>query len=323
MTELVAKPPASIGTRLLNMPGAAFITIALVPLFAFSNDAFLGASNLTNIMVQTSILLMVAVPMTYVILTEGLDISMGAVVSLCGVAMALYLADGGGLFVAILIACAVGAAFGAFNGVCVAYFQMPSFVVTLGTMGVAHGLALILTNASIVTGLGDQILALQTGSLAAIPYTVLIAISLYALAHLILYHTRFGTYVFAIGGNRHGLELAGIPVNLWHTGVYVFAGLYAGIAATLLTTRTFSAHPTVAIGMEFDAIAAVILGGTSFDRGKGWLFGTVLGVIAIGVLRNGLNLMAVSSSVQAVAIGLLVIGTLLLDKLRANGWRLT
>lgn len=316
MTTVETHYRHTLVSHVLNLPGAAFIIAVLIPLFALSDSAFLGAGNLTNVAVQISILLMVAIPMTFVILTEGLDISMGAVISLSGVVMALHLAGGGGLAFAVLLACAVGLAFGLFNGACVAFLNMPSFVVTLGTMGGAHGIALMVTNASIVTGLGDQVIALQTGSFLGLPYTVVIAIAFYAIAHVTLYHTRFGTYVFAIGGNKHGLQLAGVRVNVWHMAVYAFAGVYAGIAAVLLTTRTFSAHPTVAIGMEFDAIAAVILGGTSFDRGNGWLFGTILGVIAIGLLRNGLNLMAFSSSVQAVAIGLLVIATLLLDRIR-------
>jgi ribose transport system permease protein len=143
---------------------------------------------------------------------------------------------------------------------------------------------------------------------------VLVAAAAYAVAHFLLYHTRFGTYVFAIGGNREALVLAGVRADWYHAAIYAVGGLFVGIAALLLTARMNSGHPTVAIGMEFDAIAAIILGGTAFERGEGWLFGTLLGVAAVGILRNGLDLLHVPSSLQSVCVGLLVIATMLVDR---------
>jgi len=154
----------------------------------------------------------------------------------------------------------------------------------------------------------------EAAALAGVPMPIVVAGLAYVVAHALLYHTRFGTYVFAIGGNREALGLAGVRVDAYHAAIYALGGVFVGVAALLLTARINSGPPTVAIGMEFDAVAAVILGGTSFERGEGWIFGTLLGVIAVGMLRNGLDLLAVPSSLQSVSIGLLVIVTLLLDR---------
>ena len=144
--------------------------------------------------------------------------------------------------------------------------------------------------------------------------SVVMAALAYAAFHVLLYQTRFGTYVFAIGGNRDALVLTGVHANLYHIAVYALGGLMAGLGALVLTGRMNAGHPIAAIGMEFDAIAAVVVGGTSFERGNGWLPGTVLGVLAVGVLRNGLNVLAVPSSLQVASIGLLVIVAMLIDR---------
>ena len=148
------------------------------------------------------------------------------------------------------------------------------------------------------------------------PFPVLVALAAWGVTHVLLYCTRFGNYVFAIGGNRDALVLAGVRASLYHIAVYVYMGLVIGVAALLLTGRMNAAHPTVAIGMEFDAIAAVVLGGTSFERGDGRLFGTVAGVAAIAVLRNALDLLGIESSLQVVSIGVLILVVLVVDSVR-------
>jgi ribose transport system permease protein len=183
-------------------------------------------------------------------------------------------------------------------------------------LGVAQGLCLVLTDGQSVVGLPAELQVFYAGSLLGIPIPVLIAAVCYAAMHFILYHTRLGTYVPALGGNREALRHAGANHRMVLAVIYGIGGLMAGVAALLLTSRINSAHPTAAIGMEFDAIAAVAVGGTQFERGEGWLFGTLLGVLAIGVLRNGLNLLAMPSSVQVICVGLLVIVALLIDGLR-------
>jgi ribose transport system permease protein len=252
--------------------------------------------------------------MTMIVLTEGIDISMGAVLSLAGVVLALVLLAGQSVVVGLLAAIGVSVAFGLFNGVLVSYLRMPSFVVTLGSFGMAEGIAEIVTDGNVIVGFGPALGHFYALRPLGVPMPIVVAGLAYVVAHALLYHTRFGTYVFAIGGNREALGLAGVRVDAYHAAIYALGGVFVGVAALLLTARINSGPPTVAIGMEFDAVAAVILGGTSFERGEGWIFGTLLGVIAVGMLRNGLDLLAVPSSLQSVSIGLLVIVTLLLDR---------
>jgi ribose transport system permease protein len=308
----------SVGARLARAPGVFYILVLLVLAFGVAEPSFLGAANLGNIGLQSAILLMLALPMTLIIMTEGLDLSMGAVLSLCGIVLALALLKGYGLPVALAAALAVGLAFGVANGALVAWLDLPPFVVTLGTMGVAQGLALVVSDAQSVVGFGDAVSKLYGAQVLGVPFPVLVAAAAYALMHFLLYHTRFGAYVFALGGNREALVLAGARANVYLVAVYALGGAMVGLAALLLTGRMNAGHPTAAIGMEFDAIAAVIVGGTSFERGNGWLFGTVLGVLAVGVLKNGLNLLAVQSALQVAAIGVLVIVALLVDSLRGR-----
>jgi ribose transport system permease protein len=308
----------SVGARLARAPGVFYILVLLVLAFGVAEPSFLGAANLGNIGLQSAILLMLALPMTLIIMTEGLDLSMGAVLSLCGIVLALALLKGYGLPVALAAALAVGLAFGVANGALVAWLDLPPFVVTLGTMGVAQGLALVVADAQSVVGFGDAVSKLYGTQVLGVPFPVLVAAAAYALMHFLLYHTRFGAYVFALGGNREALVLAGARANVYLVAVYALGGAMVGLAALLLTGRMNAGHPTAAIGMEFDAIAAVIVGGTSFERGNGWLFGTVLGVLAVGVLKNGLNLLAVQSALQVAAIGVLVIVALLVDSLRGR-----
>jgi ribose transport system permease protein len=162
------------------------------------------------------------------------------------------------------------------------------------------------------------VLFVYGGSVLGVRVPILLMIAAYALMHTLLYRTRFGSYVFALGGNREALTLAGVPWRRILVMVYVLAGAWAGLAGLLMAGRLNSGHPTAGIGMEFDAIAAVALGGTSFERGNGWLMGTLLGVLTIGILRNGLNLLAVSSALQVCCIGLLVILTFTLEAFRTQ-----
>jgi ribose transport system permease protein len=224
----------------------------------------------------------------------------------------------GSIVLGLLAALAVGLCFGLGNGLLVAQFDIPPFITTLGTLGIAQGLSLLVTDGQSIVGIPRAIENIYSGTVAGIPWPVVIAALAYLVTHALLYHTRFGTYVFALGGNREALRVAGISVRGMLIRVYVFGGLMAGFAALLMTARLNSAHPTAGIGMEFDAIAAVAVGGTSFERGNGWLFGTLLGVIAVGVLRNGLNLLAVPSSAQVACIGALVIIALFIDGLWAE-----
>ncbi|HEX4999903.1 MAG TPA: ABC transporter permease [Terriglobia bacterium] len=299
-----------------RIPGVAYALVGLGMFFSIFARGFLSAPNLVNVGAQSAILLIVALPMTLIIMAEGLDLSAGAVLGLSGVTLSLALVQGAPLPVAFLLALAVGSTFGAINGLLVAVADIPPFVATLGTMGVAEGLAVALTDGRSVVGIGSTLPALYAGKFIGAPFAVWAAVLTYAVFHVLLYRTRFGAYVFALGGNREALVLAGLGANRYHILVYVLGGLLSGFGALLLTGRMSAGHPTAAIGMEFDAIAAVIVGGTRFERGNGWLPGTALGVITVGILKNGLNVMAVSSSLQVASIGVLVIAALLVDSIR-------
>jgi ribose transport system permease protein len=310
--------PAAMGPALAAVPGVAYLLAGLCAAFAVLAPGFASVPNLLNIGVQSSILLLLALPMTLIIMSEGLDLSMGAVLGLSGVVLATVLVNGGAVPVALAAALAVGASFGLANGLLVVALGIPPFVTTLGTLGMAQGVALVVTGGHSVAGIGTTLPSLYASTWLGIPFSIVIAAGAYLAFHLTLYHTRFGLYVFALGGNREALTFAGVHAGAYHVAVYVLGGLMAGFAALLLTGRMSAGHPIAAIGMEFDAIAAVVLGGTTFERGNGWLPGTLLGVLAVGVLRNGLNVMAVPSSLQVAGIGLLVIAALLIDSMRTR-----
>jgi ribose transport system permease protein len=240
------------------------------------------------------------------------------VLTLGSVVFAMTFVSTQSLTLSLAAAILIGCAFGLLNGWLVALLDIPPFVVTLGTLGVAQGLALILSDGQSIVGIPRFIREFYSGAVLGVPPPIIIGVIAYLIFHVLLYHTRFGIYVCALGGNRDALALAGVPWRRTLIAVYILCGAMAGFAALLLTARMSAGHPTAAIGMEFDAVAAVAVGGTSFERGNGWIFGTLLGVLAVGILRNGLNLMAVPSSAQVACIGGLVIFALFLDGLRSR-----
>ncbi len=295
--------------------GAAYLLVLLVVAFSIFASGFATIANARNIGEQSAVLLLLSLPMTLVIMTEGLDLSMGAVLSLAGVVMATLLVNAHRIVTSMAAAAGVGLAFGVANGCIVVLMGVPPFVATLGTLGIAEGLALVLSGGQSVVGIGDTLPALYGDQPLGVPFPVWIAAAAFVIVGLAVSRTRLGAYVSALGGNREALVLAGVRANAYHVGVYAVGGLMAGFAALLLTGRMSAGHPTAAIGLEFDAIAAVIVGGTSFERGKGSLAGTLVGVLTIGVLKNGLNVLEVSSSLQVASIGVLVIVALVIDSM--------
>jgi ribose transport system permease protein len=297
-----------------RIPGAGYLLIVLLIVFSIFGDGFATVPNILNIGVQSSVLLLLALPMTLIIMTEGLDLSMGAVLSLAGVVLATLLMNGHSLTAAVAAGAGVGLAFGVVNGLLVVTFGLPPFVATLGTLGIAQGLALVLTGGQSVVGIGDALPALYESRPFGVPFSIAMAAAAFLVFGFIVRHTRLGSYVPALGGNREALVLAGVHADLVHIAIYAAGGVMSGLAALLLTGRISAGHPTAAIGLEFDAIAAVIVGGTSFERGDGTLAGTLIGVLTIGVLKNGLNVLSVSSSLQVASIGVLVITALVVDR---------
>ena len=302
--------------RATMAPGAVYALILLSLIFSLFTAQFLTLPNLANVGMQAAVLVIVALGMTLIILSEGIDLSLGPILGLAGVILALCVKQQMPLALAILLALLAGAAFGGLNGVLIARLELPPFVVTLGTFGMAQGLALVLTEGSSVPGMGPGVQYFNDGQILGLPVPIVMVAVTFLVVYVVLYHTKFGTYVFALGGNQEALALAGVRTRLYKTGVYVLGGALAGVGALVMTGRMNAAHPTVGVGLEFDAIASVILGGTSFERGKGWLVGTLIGVAAVGVLRNGLNLIGLSTSWQVSMVGTVIILAIVVDALR-------
>ena len=312
--ELVARP--TIVDVILRAPGAFYLLAILALVLTVWTPGFFTTANLTNVALQVAVLSIVALGMTLVILTEGIDLSLGPVLGLCGVSAALLLTAGYSLPFAIAVALAIGLCFGLLNGALVALAAMPPFIVTLGTFGIAQSVAMVLTKGDSVTNLPTYFRWFNDGIFGGIPVPIWATIVIFIATWLLLYRTKFGRYVFAIGGNRRALILSGTRVNFYHIAVYTYAGLLTGVASFIMTARMNAAHPTIGVGLEFDAIAAVILGGTSFEKGRGGIAGTIVGALAVGVLRNGLNLVGVGTEWQVAIVGVVIISAVGLDSLR-------
>ena len=295
------------------MPGASYVLALLVVLFGIFAPGFFSVSNLLNVWRQGAVLLIVAVGQTVIILTEGIDLSSGAVMSLAGVTCAVALHAGSGAAGAILLALLVGVLCGGLSGWLITAGRLPPFIATLGMMGMAQGLALALSHGASVRGFTAAFRFLADASLLGVPIPAWIAALAFAWAYLVLYHTPFGTHVFALGGNREAARATGVPTRRQEFRVYAMAGLLSALGGIVLVARINSAHPTVGIGYEFDAIAATILGGTSFERGRGGLPGTILGVALIAVLRNGLNVIGMATYLQLAAVGSILVVAIVLD----------
>jgi ribose/xylose/arabinose/galactoside ABC-type transport system permease subunit len=287
----------------------------LCALLSFLSPFFWTVSNLLNVMEQTAINAVVAVGMTFVSLSGGIDLSVGSLVALSGVVMADRLMAGWPLTLAILAGLITGALAGLCSGLLITRGKLPPFIATLGMMSVARGAALLFTEGRPISGFSESLRSLSTGRVLGVPVPVLLTVLLYALAVVVLNRTRFGRYVYAIGGNEEATRLSGVAVGFHKTLVYVLSGGTAALASVLLTARLNSAQPIAGMMYELDAIAAVVIGGTSLTGGAGTLGGTLIGALTMGVLRNGLNLLGISSFLQQIVIGMVIIIAVLVDSL--------
>ncbi len=278
------------------------------------SDRFLTVSNLLNVLRQATINGIIAVGMTYVILTAGIDLSVGSVLALATVVAAGLMQAGWPVPVGVLAGLGVGTLLGLINGFIIARAGIPPFVVTLGMMTVARGLALTYTQGRPITGLPDRFTFLGAGFLGPIPMPILVFAIVFGLGYVVLNRTVFGEWVYALGDNPVAARLAGLPTRHVTVLVYVISGFLAALAGLILVARLNSAQPTAGLGFEFDAIAAVVVGGTSFAGGEGGLFGTLLGVLIIQVLNNGLNLLNVSPLWEGVVKGVVIAAALLLHR---------
>ncbi|MCX7852595.1 MAG: ribose ABC transporter permease [Anaerolineae bacterium] len=278
------------------------------------SDRFLTASNLLNVLRQATINGIIAVGMTYVILTAGIDLSVGSVLALATVVAADLMQTGLPVPLGVLAGLGVGTLLGAINGLLIARTGIPPFVVTLGMMTVARGLALTYTQGRPITGLPASFTFLGAGFLGPIPMPIVLFALVFGVGYFVLARTVFGEWVYALGDNPVAARLTGLPTRRVTALVYVISGFLAALAGLILVARLNSAQPTAGQGFEFDAIAAVVVGGTSFAGGEGGLFGTLLGVLIIQVLNNGLNLLNVSPLWEGVVKGVVIALALLLHR---------
>ena len=303
--------------------------LLMVLAFSIFADGFLSVDNFWTVMRQISVNTCLSVGMTLVILTGGIDLSVGSILALSGAVMAGLLKFGTeletfGLYVgyqapaAITIGILVGAALGLFNGAMITRFKVPPFVATLAMLTIARGLTKLYTGGEAITGLGDAFVAVGSERLLGIPNQVWIAAGIVLAASILLRKTRFGRHIYAVGGNEEAAQLSGLNVKRIKVMVYTAAGALSAVGGLIVTSRLNSATPIAGEGFELDSIAAVVIGGTSLSGGKGSVLGTVLGALIIGVLNSGLVIMGVDPFWQTVIKGFVILLAVVIDRLNAR-----
>lgn len=301
-------------TSWLQRASGLLILIPLSLILALLSDNFLTVSNLTNVALQTSLVAIVTIGMTLTMLMAGIDLSVGSICALAGaIAAGLMSRNGWPVTSAMLAGIALGAGLGAVNGLLTVYGHLPPFVSTLAMLGVARGLTLVYTEGKPIAGLDKAFTFWGTGNLGSIPIPIIVWLIVLVLAHLTLRHTRFGLYIYAIGGNEETSRLAGIRISSIKIIVYSLSGALAGLTGLLLTARLWSAQPQMGTGLELDAIAAAVLGGVSLFGGVGNVIGACIGALIVGILGNGLNLLRIPSYYQQVIKGVVFILAVIVD----------
>ncbi|AKU26511.1 ribose ABC transporter permease [Geobacillus sp. LC300] len=281
------------------------------------SDDFLTMDNWLNLLRQVSINALIAFGMTFVILTGGIDLSVGSVLALSSAITAGMMAQGMNGFVAILVGLLAGMVMGVLNGVIITKGKVAPFIATLATMTAFRGLTLVYTDGRPITGFASDDIMFQMigrGYFFGIPVPIILMLTVYIALYVVLKKTTFGRHTYAIGGNEEASRLSGLRVDRLKIYVYALTGALSALAGLILTSRLNSAQPTAGTAYELDAIAAVVLGGTSLSGGRGWIFGTLVGALIIGVLNNGLNLLNVSSFYQQVIKGAVILLAVLLDR---------
>jgi ribose transport system permease protein len=289
--------------------------VILCIIFASMTDVFMTNRNLINILQQSSINACIAIGMTLVIISGGIDLSVGPIAALAAVLSATLLVTGYPVPVAIAVALLVGIACGAMNGTLIAYFGLQPFIVTLGTLSLFRALALIYTGGTPVLGLPPEFRGLITSQIWIFPVPVVIVAILAIVAWVMLAKTPIGEYILAVGGNEEAARISGVPIARTKITAYVISGFLASLAAVILIARLGAAEPTLGSLWELEAIAAAAIGGASLMGGKGSIVGTILGAIVLGAMRNGLTLLNVQAFYQLLATGIIIILAMLVDRL--------
>ncbi|XJZ27053.1 ABC transporter permease [Bacillota bacterium Lsc_1132] len=290
--------------------------ILIIVILSIVSSNFLTLDNVFNVLRQVSINALIAFGMTFIILTGGIDLSVGSILALSSAITAGMLARGMDPILAMLIGLASGGVMGAINGLFITKGRVAPFIATLATMTIYRGLTLVYTDGRPITGLSNHTLfeMIGRGYVGWVPVPVIWMLVCYVILYLILKKTTFGRRIYAIGGNEEAAILSGIRANRVKLWIYSITGMLSALAGIILASRLNSAQPTAGTSYELDAIASVVLGGTSLSGGRGWIFGTLVGALIIGVLNNGLNLMNVSSFYQQVVKGGVILLAVLLDR---------
>ncbi|MFD1415774.1 ABC transporter permease [Oceanobacillus jeddahense] len=312
MDEMTKKKLLSLSA--IQKYGMMLILVLIIIIFSVLSPNFFTYSNFMSMLRQISVIGIIAAGQTLVIIKGGIDLSVGSIVAFAGVVSALTLASTGNTTLAIIAGLLVGALVGCLNGVLISKLKLSPLIVTLASMTLYGGVALVLSdgNPIIVSESGFNFLG--QGYVGPIPFPVFLLIAVYLVLFFILRKTIHGQYIYSIGGNEKATKLSGVKVDIHKIIVYTTSGLLAGLAAVILTARLSSASPVAGTGYELDAIAAVILGGTSLFGGRGSVFGTLIGVAILGFLTSGMNLINVSPFYQDIAKGLIILFAVIIDR---------
>jgi ribose transport system permease protein len=297
------------------------VLLVLCLVISYLIPSFATTKNLLNVLRQVSITGIVAVGMTFIIITGGIDISVGSVVALSGVVVASALKMGVSIPVAILAGLLAGCAVGLLNGVIISYGRVLPFVATLGTMYLVRGSALLVTNGQAMWDLPKSFLNIGTGYVLGIPIPVIITLAIYLSGHILLRNFTFGRYVLAVGGDEESARLCGVAVRKVKLFTYMLGGLLTSLAGVVLAARLGSGQPSTGDGYELTAIAAAVIGGNSLSGGRGTVLGTLIGALILGVVSNALNLWGVASFWQTIISGTIVLIAVLADTLRKRRTR--
>ena len=322
MSNVVSEPELSFRGRYLQWQRIAeyVIVVAIILesiVFAVIAPQFFSVPNLVNVALSIAITGILAVGMTAVILTGGIDLSVGSVAALAGVVAAM-IAVGGGVFTSGIVALGIGLAVGLFNGIVIAQFRVPPFVTTLAMLTICRGLAFIVTGGRSIGNLPSSFGFLGRERLWGVPVPVLLMLVVFAVGWFVLKRMTFGRYVYAVGGNREAAFLAGVNTKGVIVLVYVLNGLLVGLAGLVLASRLGAGVPNAGLQYELDVIAAVVVGGTSLNGGRGSVIGTFWGAVFIGILNNGLNLAGIDPYMQKIALGLVILLAVLADQINKS-----
>lgn len=293
---------------------AFLILIIIIIGSSFVAPSFFTFSNMTNVIRQISMSAILACGMTFVILTGGIDLSVGAILGFSGALSASVMVSTGSVFLAVLTGLGAGLICGLVNGIFITHYDLPPFIVTLATMTLLYGSTLLFTKGAPIAIYNQSYTFIGKGDVLGMPLPIIILIVIYAIAFIVLSYTRFGRNVYALGGNKEATRLSGINVKFNQAAVYIITGLLCGVAGIILTARLGSAGPEAGKGYELDAIAAVILGGTSLAGGQGFVLPTIVGALILGILSNILTLMNVNPFVSGIVKGIVILVAIVIDK---------